>query len=40
VTFTPDLKRFGMTTIDPDTVSMLKKRVYDMAGTAKDVKVS
>ncbi|KAN0123255.1 DNA topoisomerase, type IIA-like domain containing protein [Russula decolorans] len=39
VTFTPDLKRFGMTTIDPDTVSLLKKRVYDMAGTAKDVKV-
>ncbi|KAI9452414.1 DNA topoisomerase [Lactarius psammicola] len=39
VTFTPDLKRFGMTSIDPDTVSLLKKRVYDMAGTTKDVKV-
>ncbi|KAH8981970.1 DNA topoisomerase [Lactarius akahatsu] len=39
VTFTPDLKRFGMTSIDPDTVSLLKKRVYDMAGTVKDVKV-
>jgi DNA topoisomerase-2 len=39
VTFTPDLKRFGMTTIDPDTVSLLKKRVYDMAGTIRDVKV-
>ncbi|KAH9963556.1 DNA topoisomerase [Russula dissimulans] len=39
VTFTPDLKRFGMSSIDPDTVSLLKKRVYDMAGTVKDVKV-
>jgi hypothetical protein len=39
VTFTPDLKRFGMTAIDSDTVSLLKKRVYDMAGTVKDVKV-
>jgi DNA topoisomerase-2 len=39
VTFTPDLKRFGMTTIDPDTVSLLKKRVYDVAGTVRDIKV-
>ena len=39
VTFTPDLQRFGMTSIDPDTVSLLKKRVYDMAGTVKDIKV-
>jgi DNA topoisomerase-2 len=39
VTFTPDLKRFGMASIDSDTVSLLKKRVYDMAGTTKDVKV-
>ncbi|THH17199.1 hypothetical protein EW146_g3569 [Bondarzewia mesenterica] len=39
VTFKPDLKRFGMETIDDDTVSLLKKRVFDMAGTIKDVKV-
>ena len=39
VTFKPDLQRFGMDTIDEDTVSLLKKRVYDMAGTTKDVKV-
>lgn len=39
VTFKPDLKRFGMDTIDDDTVSLLKKRVYDLAGTVKDVKV-
>ncbi|KAI0297539.1 type II DNA topoisomerase [Multifurca ochricompacta] len=40
VSFTPDLQRFGMTSIDPDTVSLLKKRVYDMAGTVKDVKTA
>lgn len=39
VTFKPDLKRFGMESIDEDTVSLLKKRVYDMAGTVRDVKV-
>src|ERR1700730_9581299 len=36
VTFRPDLALFGMETIDDDTVSLLKKRVYDMAGTVKD----
>lgn len=39
VTFRPDLKRFGMERIDEDTLSLLKRRVYDMAGTVKDVKV-
>lgn len=39
VTFKPDLKRFGMDRIDEDTVSLLKKRVYDMAGTVKDISV-
>ncbi|THH30396.1 hypothetical protein EUX98_g3787 [Antrodiella citrinella] len=39
VTFKPDLIRFGMDAIDDDTVALLKKRVYDMAGTVKDVKV-
>ncbi|KAI0328009.1 type II DNA topoisomerase [Cubamyces sp. BRFM 1775] len=39
VTFKPDLKRFGMDCIDDDTVSLLKKRVHDLAGTVKDVKV-
>lgn len=39
VTFKPDLKRFGMDSIDEDTVALLKKRVYDLAGTTKDVKV-
>lgn len=39
VTFKPDLKRFGMQAIDEDTLSLLKRRVYDLAGTVKDVKV-
>jgi len=39
VTFKPDLKRFGMECIDEDTLSLLRRRVYDLAGTVKDVKV-
>ncbi|KAJ7031541.1 DNA topoisomerase II [Mycena alexandri] len=39
ITFRPDLKRFGMDSIDEDTASLLRKRVYDMAGTVKDIKV-
>jgi DNA topoisomerase-2 len=39
VTFTPDYKRFGMTGIDSDFEAMVKRRVYDMAGTLKGVKV-
>jgi DNA topoisomerase-2 len=39
ITFHPDLKRFGMDAIDDDTVSLLKRRVYDMAGIVRDVKV-
>ncbi|KAL4065795.1 DNA topoisomerase, partial [Scleroderma yunnanense] len=39
VTFKPDLKRFGMDRIDEDTASLLKRRVYDLAGTVKNVKV-
>ncbi|KZT24682.1 type II DNA topoisomerase [Neolentinus lepideus HHB14362 ss-1] len=40
VKFKPDLQRFGMDSIDDDTVSLLKRRVFDLAGTIKDVKVS
>ncbi|KIY45300.1 type II DNA topoisomerase [Fistulina hepatica ATCC 64428] len=39
VTFRPDLPRFNMDGIDEDTASLLRRRVYDMAGTVKDVKV-
>ncbi|KAJ2913034.1 hypothetical protein MD484_g7391, partial [Candolleomyces efflorescens] len=39
ISFRPDLKRFHMDSIDDDTVGLLKKRVYDMSGTVKDIKV-
>ena len=39
VSFKPDLKRFGMDSIDEDTVALLKKRVHDLAGTVRDIKV-
>lgn len=32
VTFEPDLKKFKMKSIDNETLSLLKKRVYDLAG--------
>lgn len=32
VMFEPDLKKFGMKEIDKDVYSLLKKRVYDLAG--------
>ncbi|KAM0675096.1 DNA topoisomerase 2 [Gurleya vavrai] len=39
ITFKPDLKRFGMTNLDDDVVGLLKKRVYDLSGIVKDIKV-
>lgn len=39
ITFVPDLEKFGMTCIDDDTEALLKKRVYDLCGAVKDVKV-
>ena len=39
VTFTPDFKKFGMTGMDDDFEALVKRRVYDLAGTSKGVKV-
>lgn len=39
ISFKPDLKRFGMEVLDEDLVSLLSKRVYDMAGITKGIKV-
>ena len=40
VTFYPDLQRFNMSSLDDDIVSLMTKRVYDMAGvTPAKVKV-
>ncbi|KAI9823498.1 MAG: DNA topoisomerase 2 [Sarea resinae] len=40
VTFTPDFSKFGMDGIDDDFEALVKRRVYDLAGTVKGVKVS
>ena len=34
VTFEPDFKKFKMSELDNDIISLLKKRVYDVAGTS------
>ena len=40
ITFTPDYKRLGIEGIDDDMVSLLRKRVYDIAAlTEKSIKV-
>ncbi|KAF8319936.1 type II DNA topoisomerase [Clavulina sp. PMI_390] len=39
VTFSPDLARFQMESIDDDVLSLLTKRVYDLAGTVSGVTV-
>ncbi|KAH8920847.1 type II DNA topoisomerase [Atractiella rhizophila] len=39
ITFKPDLKRFGLDEITPDMVALLTRRVYDLAGVCKGVKV-
>jgi DNA topoisomerase-2 len=40
VTFYPDLRKFNMTELDEDIVSLMTKRVYDLAGvTPGHVKV-
>jgi hypothetical protein len=41
VTFKPDLSKFGMEELEHDTVALMRKRVYDLAGVlGKGVKVS
>ena len=41
ITFKPDLAKFGMTTLEEDTVAIMSKRVYDAAGNiGKTTKVS
>ena len=41
VTFKPDLAKFGMAELEADTVALMTKRVYDLAGVlGKGVKVT
>lgn len=39
ITFSPDLSRFGMASLDGDIIGIMKKRVYDIAGTNPTLKV-
>ncbi|KAI9145964.1 DNA topoisomerase [Paraphysoderma sedebokerense] len=39
ISFKPDLEKFNMTRLDEDIVALMQKRVYDMVGCCKDVKV-
>ena len=41
VTFKPDLAKFGMIVLEEQTISLMRKRVYDLAGVlGKTVKVT
>ncbi|XP_059098598.1 DNA topoisomerase 2-alpha-like [Tigriopus californicus] len=39
ITFCPDLPKFNMESLDPDTVALLSRRAYDIAASSKGVKV-
>ncbi|SMQ45370.1 unnamed protein product [Zymoseptoria tritici ST99CH_3D7] len=39
ITFKPDFRKFGMDQMDDDFEALVKRRVYDMAGTVKGLKV-
>lgn len=39
ITFYPDFRRFGMDGMDDDFEALIKRRVYDMAGTCPGIKV-
>jgi DNA topoisomerase-2 len=39
ITFKPDFKKFGMDAMDDDFEALVKRRVYDMAGTCTGIKV-
>ncbi|EMD00619.1 hypothetical protein BAUCODRAFT_144266 [Baudoinia panamericana UAMH 10762] len=39
ITFMPDFRKFGMDKMDDDFEALVKRRVYDMAGTCTGVKV-
>ncbi|KAI8997263.1 DNA topoisomerase [Pilobolus umbonatus] len=39
ISFKPDLSKFGMTELDADFESLIKKRVYDLAGCVEGVSV-
>ncbi|AAS53089.1 AER410Wp [Eremothecium gossypii ATCC 10895] len=40
ITFKPDLQRFGMEVLDDDILGVMRRRVYDINGSVRDVNVS
>lgn len=39
ITFQPDLAKFKMSILDKDTVALMTRRAYDIAGSTKGVRV-
>ena len=39
ITFQPDLAKFKMSTLDKDTVALMTRRAYDIAGATKGIRV-
>lgn len=39
ITFVPDLKKFGLTSLPEDMVRLFHKRAYDVAGCFPNIKV-
>lgn len=39
ITFRPDLAKFKMSILDRDTVALMTRRAYDVAGATKGVRV-
>lgn len=39
ITFQPDLSKFKMSILDKDTVALMTRRAYDIAGSSKGVRV-
>lgn len=39
ITFQPDLTKFKMQALDKDTVAIMTRRAYDIAGATKGVRV-
>lgn len=39
ITFRPDLPKFKMSILDKDTVALMTRRAYDIAGATKGVRV-
>lgn len=39
ITFKPDLAKFKMSILDKDTVALMTRRAYDIAGSTKGIRV-